>query len=75
MGLNHKHLTYNNQILTNDVRQYGVYESLATILTLALPRSILLSQIHKTPYNPHHMSIYVYYLQLIVPFIHTPRYT
>ncbi len=35
MGFNHKHLTYNKQILTYDVRQYGFYGSSAKILTEA----------------------------------------
>ncbi len=47
------------QILTHDVRQYGFYGFSATILTLTLPRSILLHQIHKTPYCPYHRSIFV----------------
>ncbi len=39
---------------------------LVTILTSALPRSILLPQIHKTPYCPHHMSIYLCTQYLII---------
>ncbi len=63
MCLNHKHLTYTiKQILTYDVGQYEFYRSSTTILTLALPRLILLPQIHKTPYCPQYRSIFVYYL-------------
>ncbi len=59
MCLNHKHLTYKKQILTYDVGQYGFYGSLATILTSASLWSIVLPQIHKIPYCPHHRSIFV----------------
>ncbi len=38
--------------MTYDVGQYGLYASSATILTSALPQSILLPQIPKTPYCP-----------------------
>ncbi len=57
MGLNDKHLTYNKA--NNVVGQYGFYGYLATILTGVKLRSILLPDIHKTPYYPHHRSIYV----------------
>ncbi len=61
--------------MTYDVGQYGFYASEATILTDALPRSIVLPQIHKTPYCPHHRSIlywlyhYFGYTIYIVSFI------
>ncbi len=47
------------QVLTYYVGPYRFYGSLATILTSAIPWSILLPQIYKTPYCPHHRSIFV----------------
>ncbi len=57
------------QILTYDVRQNRVYGSSATILTSALPWSILLPHIYKTPYCLHHRSIFVLYWQLTLSII------
>ncbi len=54
------------QILTYHVGKYGIYGSSATILTSALPQSILLHEIHKITYCPHPRPIFVYYTAYII---------
>ncbi len=58
------HIT--KQILTYEVGQYRLYGSSATILTSALPQSMSLPQIHKSPHIPHHRSPFVQYDSLVI---------